>query len=120
MENNPLNIPEVIETPDLLTRLLTALIKEPCFNESITVGQVKAITQHLAYAYGIGFDEGRKIMSHRVKVAQFKYGVKVREFDSIADAARAVKGDISTIQKVCAKSARGNKSHKGYQWEYVK
>ena len=123
MENNPLNLPEVIENPDLLKRLLAALIQEPCFNDSITVGQVKAITQYLSYSFGAGFDQGRRIMTNRVKIAQYKYGVKIREFDSLADAARAVGGDRGNIQRVATSPGDDNthhRTHKGFQWQYVK
>ena len=73
---------------------------------------------YLDCMFGMGFDEGRKHLSHKVKVIQLKDGIKVEEFDSIADAARAVGVDIGSIGHILA-GRKGSHTCKGFGWKYA-
>lgn len=66
--------------------------------------------------YAMGFDKGRKIMSHSKKVMQLdKYGNVIKEYDSVTDASRTTKIDKSNISKVC----RGISNEAGgFHWRY--
>ena len=78
---------------------------------------IRNIIYYLELAYGIGFDEGRRQVSHRKPVAQLKNGKHIRIFPSVAEAAHALCVDKSTI----IKSAKGLIKHSkhGYEWVYV-
>jgi len=77
---------------------------------------VRNIIYYLEMAYGIGFDEGRRQISHRKPIAQLKNGKHLRIFTSVTEAAHTVKVDKSTIIKAAKKHIQ---TCAGYEWEYV-
>lgn len=73
---------------------------------------------YFEYAYAVGCDEGRAMLSHRIKVEQIKDGIVTNTYNSMADAARAVHGDASTICGI-VNGKLGCYTHKGFEWKLV-
>lgn len=54
----------------------------------------------------------------RIKVAQFKDGKLVREYDGLNDAAKEIGGQQSHISE-CMRDIPHRHTHKGYEWRNV-
>lgn len=76
---------------------------------------IRFVKYYLELAYGIGYDKGRKMHSNSKKVEQIKNGEVVKIWDSQADAARAMKCDLSDMNKII----KQQKTYKGFEWKSV-
>ena len=77
------------------------------------------IAKNLKYTYTAGYDHGyreRSAGNRKRPVLRIK-NEEVKEYESLADAARAVKGDVRDLWKVLQGNNR-RKTYKGYEWKY--
>jgi len=98
--------------------LISKIAKELQVISDISPMDWLTLKPYFEYAYGVGIDTGKAMLSHRKKVEQLKDGKSIKIHDSMADAARAVHGDASTICAI-VNNKSGCHTHKGFEWKLV-
>jgi hypothetical protein len=96
--------------------VISKIAKELQSISDITPTDWLTIKPYFEYVFGVGYDEGRAVHSHRKKVEQLKDGKVIGTFDSSYDAANSVGVDSSSIRN----AVNGiRKTCAGYNWRSV-
>jgi len=75
---------------------------------------IHLLEYYLNMSYAIGYDEGRKQVSHRKKIIQIKDGVEIREWESEVIAANA----FGVTKHMINKAVTGKIKHfRGFEWK---
>jgi hypothetical protein len=78
--------------------------------------QLEIVAIYMNWAFGIGYDVGRRQPSHAIKVAKMKDGKIIKIYDSIFDIARTYHVDKSTVSKAMKIH---NAYWRGYKWKIL-
>jgi hypothetical protein len=89
----------------------TAILSMQKVNDNtFNTDQLAVIGSYFYMLYAVGYDEGRKQLSHRRPVIVYKHGVIICEKDSVSDAARYAGITYTSVSNAIKK---GNVTRKG-------